>query len=135
MLSTLTAPHPSLPALPPSLSRLSLPPASPPPQRPSFQPSAADTSDVHAAITAPVYADNDIPYAALKADLHAAESLNSTGLLNRPLWPTEMPADILLFWRDLQQDLTSLHCGFESWIDWYEDRLSRHSWLRQRMPA
>ena len=45
-------------------------------------------------------------------------------LVQEPLWREPLPVKFQALWTQLQSDLLGLGAGFETWIEWYEDRLA-----------
>ncbi len=44
-------------------------------------------------------------------------------ILNLPLWPSEIPKDILILWKKMKSAILDLDHNFQIWVDWYEARL------------
>jgi hypothetical protein len=44
--------------------------------------------------------------------------------LDAPLWPTGMPSDLAYWWPRLKERLLRTGQNWDTWVDWYEDRLA-----------
>jgi hypothetical protein len=100
---------------------------------------AADAAAYAADAAAAAYAADAAAYAAYAADIW--ESIESDAiwlegqtsdeaiklaqaLMNRPLWPSDMPEIISENWGRLKSQLLGANQDWDIWVDWYENRLT-----------